>query len=262
VSESAARDLLKTSPGDLAGAPRLTMTAAEFAQDATGAAAINEWLGSIDAETRVRWSLQNLPGPFALTSSFGAQAAVSLHLVARQDPQIPVILIDTGYLFPETYQFIEQLTRQLSLNIQRFASPQPVDEFEAKYGKLWEQGREALDRYLELRKVEPMRRSLKSLGINTWFAGLRRSQAASRAALNPLEVRDGRFKVHPIFDWSDRDVYLYLKAHGLPYHPLWDKGYVSIGDWHSTKALHEVDSADELRFSGLKRECGIHGLEG
>ena len=80
--------------------------------------------------------------------------------------------------------------------------------------------------------------------------------------LNPLEVRDGRFKVHPIFDWSDRDVYLYLKAHGLPYHPLWDKGYVSIGDWHSTKSLSEVDSAEELRFAGLKRECGIHGLEG
>ena len=135
-------------------------------------------------------------------------------------------------------------------------------EFEQQHGKLWEQGREGLDQYLELRKVEPMRRALKTLGINTWFAGLRRSQAASRAALNPLEVRDGRYKVHPIFDWSDRDVYLYLKAHGLPYHPLWDKGYVSIGDWHSTKALHEVDSAEELRFAGLKRECGIHGLEG
>ena len=104
--------------------------------------------------------------------------------------------------------------------------------------------------------------ALKELGIGTWFAGLRRSQAASRAALNPLEVRDGRFKVHPIFDWSDRDVYLYLKAHGLSYHPLWDKGYVSIGDWHSTKSLSEVESAEELRFAGLKRECGIHGLEG
>jgi len=261
VSESAARELVRPS-ASLDGAPRLTSTAAEFASDAAGVASINEWLGSVDAETRVRWSLQNLPGPFALASSFGAQAAVSLHLVARQAPQIPVILIDTGYLFPETYQFIEQLTKQLSLNIQRFASPQPLAEFESQYGRLWEKGREGLDQYLELRKVEPMRRSLKSLGINTWFAGLRRSQAASRAALNPLEVRDGRYKVHPIFDWSDRDVYLYLKAHGLPYHPLWDKGYVSIGDWHSTKALHEVESAEELRFSGLKRECGIHGLEG
>jgi len=245
----------------LADAPRVS-TPAAFSADGDAARRTNEWLGSVDAPTRVRWALQNLPGPFALSSSFGAQAAVSLHLVAQADPQIPVILIDTGYLFPETYQFIEQLTKQLSLNTQRFASPQSVQDFETQYGKLWEQGREGLDQYLELRKVEPMRRALKTLGVNTWFAGLRRSQAESRARLNPLEVRDGRFKVHPIFDWSDRDVYLYLKAHGLPYHPLWDKGYVSIGDWHSTKALGEVNSAEELRFSGLKRECGIHGLEG
>ncbi len=163
MSEAAAVELSK-SPATLADGPRLTLTAAEFANDTDAAARINEWLASVDAETRVRWSLQNLPGPFAMTSSFGAQAAVSLHLVARQDPQIPVILIDTGYLFPETYQFIEQLTRQLSLNIQRFASPQPVADFEAQYGKLWEQGREGLDQYLELRKVEPMRRSLKTPG--------------------------------------------------------------------------------------------------
>jgi len=257
-----ARTVLDSSDAALAGAPRLTLTPAEFAKDASAAAAINEWLSGVDAATRVRWSLENLPGPFALSSSFGAQAAVSLHLVAVQDPDIPVILVDTGYLFPETYQFIEQLRKQLALNVRTFAGHQTVAEFEAQHGKLWEQGREGLDRYLEIRKVEPMRRALKELGIQTWFAGLRRSQAASRAALNPLEVRDGRFKVHPIYDWSDRDVYLYLKAHGLPYHPLWDRGYVSIGDWHSTKSLSEVESAEELRFSGLKRECGIHGLEG
>jgi phosphoadenosine phosphosulfate reductase len=225
-------------------------------------AATNEWLARVDAAERVRWSLENLPGPFALSSSFGAQAAVSLHLVATQQPDIPVIVVDTGYLFPETYQFIEQLRDQLSLNIQTFSGHQSIAEFESQYGKLWEQGREGLDKYLEIRKVEPMRRALQTLGIKTWFAGLRRSQAESRAKLNPLEVRDGRFKVHPIYDWSDRDVYLYLKAHGLPYHPLWDQGYISIGDWHSTKSLSEVSTAEELRFSGLKRECGIHGLEG
>lgn len=235
---------------------------ARQALDRIDLTASNEWLASVDAAERVRWALSNLSGPFALSSSFGAQAAVSLHLVAKLDPGIPVVLIDTGYLFPETYRFIEQLREQLSLNIQTFSGQQTVAEFEAQYGKLWEKGREGLDQYLEIRKVEPMRRALKSLGVNTWFAGLRRSQAASRAALNPLEVRDGRYKVHPIYDWSDRDVYLYLKANGLPYHPLWDKGYVSIGDWHSTKSLAEVDSAEDLRFSGLKRECGIHGLEG
>lgn len=256
------RNVLDETDVDFADAPRLTLSPAEFARDAQASGAINEWLASVDAATRVRWSLQNLPGPFALTSSFGAQAAVSLHLVAVQRPDIPVILIDTGYLFPETYQFVEQLQRQLSLNIQRFAGHQSVAEFEAQHGKLWEKGREGLDQYLEIRKVEPMRRALQTLGTHTWFAGLRRSQAESRAKLNPLEVRDGRFKVHPIFDWSDRDVYLYLKAHSLPYHPLWDQGYISIGDWHSTKSLSEVSSAEELRFAGLKRECGIHGLEG
>jgi phosphoadenosine phosphosulfate reductase len=256
MSESLAQVV---SPAD---APRLALGPAEFSKDSDTAGHINEWLGSVDAATRVRWSLANLPGPFALSSSFGAQAAVSLHLVAQADPGIPVILVDTGYLFPETYEFIDKLQKQLNLNIQRFSSPQSVADFEAQYGKLWEQGREGLDQYLELRKVEPMRRALQTLGTRTWFAGLRRSQAESRAKLNPLEVRDGRFKVHPIFDWSDRDVYLYLKAHGLAYHPLWDQGYISIGDWHSTKALSEVSSAEELRFSGLKRECGIHGLEG
>lgn len=263
MSESAAIERPQTPPASTAGiAPRLELTAAQFAADTAGAQRINDWLASVDAVTRTRWALENLPGPHALSSSFGAQAAVSLHLVTQLDPRIPVIVADTGYLFPETYQFIEQLRQQLSLNIETFSAAQTVAQFEAQHGRLWEQGREGLDQYLELRKVEPMRRALRTLGINTWFAGLRRSQAESRAKLNPLEVRDGRFKVHPIFDWSDRDVYLYLKAHGLPYHPLWDKGYVSIGDWHSTKALHEVDSADELRFSGLKRECGIHGLEG
>ncbi len=256
---TSARTLLNEPGGP---APRLNLSPVEFARDAETAQAINDWLASVDAAARVRWSLENLPGPFALTSSFGAQAAVSLHLVAVQQPDIPVILIDTGYLFPETYQFVEQLQRQLSLNIKTFSGHQNVAEFEAQHGKLWEKGREGLDQYLEIRKVEPMRRALQTLGIHTWFAGLRRSQAESRAKLNPLEVRDGRFKVHPIFDWSDRDVYLYLKAHSLPYHPLWDQGYISIGDWHSTKSLSEVDTAEELRFAGLKRECGIHGLEG
>ena len=249
-------------PKEVDDGPRLTLSAREFELDTAAADSINDWLASVDAPSRVCWALDNLPGPHAVSSSFGAQAAVMLHLVTRADPRIPVIVIDTGYLFPETYQFIADLKQRLSLNIKTFTGVQTVAEFEAHYGKLWEQGREGLDKYLELRKVEPMRRALATLGTATWFAGLRRSQAASRAALNPLEVRDGRFKLHPIFDWSDRDVYLYLKAHSLPYHPLWDKGYVSIGDWHSTKALHEVESADELRFSGLKRECGIHGLEG
>ena len=258
MSESVARDVNGSATDGLADAPRLALTPAEFAADATVSAEINEWLASVDAETRVRWALANLPGPYALSSSFGAQAAVSLHLVTRQEPRIPVILIDTGYLFPETYQFIEQLTKKLSLNIQRFASPQPVVQFEAQYGKLWEQGRDGLNQYLELRKVEPMRRSLKALGTRTWFAGLRRSQSESRRAAPVAELKHGRWKLHPIVDWSDRDVYEYLTRHDLPYHPLWEQGYLSIGDFHTTQRWEPGMREEDTRFFGLIRECGIH----
>ena len=157
MTESVARELPKSGavPVSLAGAPPLELSAQQLAADPATSARINEWLASVDAATRVHWALKNLPGPYALSSSFGAQAAVSLHLVTQVDPDIPVLVIDTGYLFSETYQFIKQLEQQLELNIQSFSSPQSVEDFEAQYGKLWQQGREGLDKYLELRKVEP-----------------------------------------------------------------------------------------------------------
>jgi phosphoadenosine phosphosulfate reductase len=217
-------------------------------------------LRSLSAEERVAFALEKLPGPHVVSSSFGAQAAVSLHLVTRQRPDIPVIVIDTGYLFPETYRFIDQLTERLGLNLKVFSSPESAAWFEARHGRLWESGREGIERYNQIRKVEPMQRGLRELGAVTWIAGLRRDQGPTRAAIEPLELRDGRFKVHPIFDWTDRDIGRYLKANSLPYHPLWEAGYVSIGDWHSTQTLAAAGALEGTRFGGLKRECGIHGL--
>ena len=106
-----------------------------------------------------------------------------------------------------------------------------------------------------------MERALESLEVGTWFAGLRRTQSASRRATRVLEASGMRWKMHPIADWTDRDVYRYLKRHDLPYHPLRDRGYVSIGDHHSTRTLAEVSSEEETRFSGLFRECGLHEME-
>jgi phosphoadenosine phosphosulfate reductase len=129
---------------------------------------------------------------------------------------------------------------------------------EARHGRLWEQGLEGIERYNRLRKVEPMQRALDELSVRTWFAGLRRSQSASRAQAPVAELKQGRWKVHPIVDWSDRDVWHYLKQHDLPYHPLWEQGYVSIGDYHTTSPLQEGMREEDTRFFGLKRECGIH----
>ena len=218
----------------------------------------NQALAALSAAERVQWSLAHLPGAFALSSSFGAQAAVLLHMVTTIKADIPVIVVDTGYMFPETYRFIDELSERLNLNLQVYRAQISIAWQEARYGKLWEKGVEGIEQYNQLRKVEPMQRALRELNIGTWFSGVRRSQSASRANAPLLQQQGGRYKLHPIADWTDRDVGRYLKQHNLPYHPLWEKGYVSIGDWHTTRPLSEGMSEEDTRFFGLKRECGLH----
>jgi phosphoadenosine phosphosulfate reductase len=233
--------------------------------DATGSpvsaellAESNYTLASLTAVERVSWAMAHLPGEFALSSSFGAQAAVLLHMVTTIKPDIPVIVIDTGYLFPETYRFIDELAERMLLNLKVFRAQLSIGWQEARYGKLWEQGGPGIEQYNKLRKVEPMQRALRELNVGTWFSGVRRSQSASRANAPWLQQQGGRYKLHPIVDWTDRDVGVYLKQHNLPYHPLWEKGYVSIGDWHTTRPLAEGMTEEDTRFFGLKRECGLH----
>jgi len=213
------------------------------------------------AEERVALALKTLPGQHMVSSSFGAQSAVMLHLVTRQQPDIPVVLIDTGYLFPETYQFVDELREKLALNLKVFGPSLSGAWQEARHGKRWEQGLRGLEAYNQDNKVAPMQRAIDELRVGTWFSGLRRNQSIERENTPFVENAGDRFKVYPIADWSDRDVYDYLKKHDLPYHPLWERGYVSIGDVHTTKSLAEVDSMEETRFFGLKRECGLHELD-
>jgi len=215
-------------------------------------------LAAMDAVGRVRHVLDHLATHPLLSSSFGAQAAVALHLVTREAPGIPVVLIDTGYLFAETYRFIDQLAERLRLNLHVHRAETSPAWFEARHGRLWEQGRDGIERYNELRKVEPMRRALAELKADAWFAGLRRRQSRSRQHAPIIERRNGLWKVHPLADWSDRDVGEYLRRHRLPYHPLWDAGYVSIGDVHTSSPLQDGGAAEDTRFFGLQRECGLH----
>lgn len=233
----------------------------EFAQAANDERSVDElnaWLAGQDAAQRVAWALQELPGQHVLSTSFGAQAAAMLHLVTRQAPRIPVILIDTGYLFAETYRFADALVERLDLNLKVYRPVLGAAWLEARHGRLWEQGLEGIERYNRMAKVEPMQRALDELGARTWLSGLRRSQSASRARTPFVELRNGRWKLHPLADWSDRDIGQYLSRHGLPYHPLWDSGYVSIGDVHTTRPLQPGMADEDTRFFGLKRECGLH----
>lgn len=230
--------------------------------DDSAVALWNHDLQSQSAAERTRWVLEEFRGHAVLSTSFGVQAAVMLHLVTRIDPQIPVVFIDTGYLFPETYQFAQTLTERLELNLKIYNPAVTAARQEALYGKLWEQGVEGLEKYGRLNKVEPMNRALRELGARVWMTGLRRDHASTRGELSVLKRQNRVLKVHPIVDWSDRHVYEYLKEHDLPYHPLWEQGYVSVGDTHSTTRFADGMRPEDTRFSGLKRECGLHEQSG
>lgn len=219
-------------------------------------------LESASAQERVKWAVDSYGDGLVLTTSFGIQAAVMLHLVTRIVPDIPVIFIDTGYHFPETYRFADELTKKLNLNLKTYAPRQTAAQQEALYGKQWEQGLDGLKRYNHINKVEPMDRAVRELNATAWLAGLRRSQASTREKLSVVQHQNKITKVHPIIDWDNRTVHRYLTEHGLNYHPLWEEGYVSIGDWHSTSKLEVGMTEEQTRFGGLKRECGLHESTG
>ncbi|AFZ37669.1 Phosphoadenosine phosphosulfate reductase [Stanieria cyanosphaera PCC 7437] len=236
------------------------MTSITIEQPQLDLVTINQQLANADATELIKWANQTFSDRLVMSTSFGIQAAVMLHLVTQVIPDIPVIWVDTGYLPAETYKFAEELTTRLNLNLKVYQSSISPARMEALYGKLWEQNDvEAFNRYDYLRKVEPMQRALTELNAAAWLAGLRREQTKHRQHLAPISQQENRYKIYPILDWHSRDIYQYLTTHDLPYHPYFDLGYVTVGDWHSSRPLTTDDSHErDTRFRGLKQECGLH----
>jgi len=218
----------------------------------------NNVVSRLPAEGRVLWATDIFGDKIVLSTSFGIQSPVMLHLVTRIIPDVPVIFIDTGYLFPETYLFAETVTKRLGLNLKTYNPIMTPARQEAMYGRLWEQGIEGLRKYSLINKVEPMDRALAELRGKIWLTGIRRSQSVSRQELDFVSLQNQTFKLAPILDWSDERVDEYLQTNNLPEHPLRQRGYVSVGDWHSTSVLEKDMTPEQTRFQGLKRECGLH----
>ncbi len=214
-------------------------------------------LASLRAGERIRLLHEQLGDRLVATTSFGIQAAVMLHLIHEHAPKIPVVFIDTGFLFPETYQYAEELTSRFNLDLRIYHPNVSAARLQAIYGNLWEQGKEGADRYGLITKVEPMNRALRETGADVWLSGLRRSQSKTREDRPFVEQQKKTVKAYPILDWADAQVDLYFHQNGLPRHPLAEKGYVTMGDWHSTRPS-EDGSADSTRFNGEKFECGLH----
>ncbi len=188
------------------------------------------------------------------TTSFGLQAAVMLKLLHDHAPKVPVIFIDTGHLFPETYQYADELMELLPLNYRVYQPEISAARMQALWGNLWE---DEAERYGRITKVEPMNRAMKDTGADIWLSGLRRSQSKTRQERPFIEKQKQTEKVYPILDWADAQVDLFFHQNDLPRHPLAEKGYVTMGDWHSTRPSLN-GSADGTRFDGEQYECGLH----
>ncbi|MFZ9228175.1 MAG: phosphoadenylyl-sulfate reductase [Prochlorococcaceae cyanobacterium] len=226
-------------------------------------------LEPLSAQERLAWAQSTFGERFALTTSFGIQAAVLLHMVSelsRHSGQpVQVIWVDTGYLPAETYTYADQLVERLGLQLHIAQGAISPAHMEARHGRLWETGELAdLQLYHRIRKVEPLDRALEDLQVSCWASGVRGAQTDHRRAMQTLDPIRGRWSLRPLLSWSKRDVYYYMQEHELPQHPLFEQGYSTVGDWHSSAPDDGGVSGRATRFGGLKQECGIHlpGLMG
>ena len=232
-------------------------------------AAARVLLAPLTAQERLRWALDTFEAGFALTTSFGIQASVLLHMVSeltgKSGRQVAVIWVDTGYMPQETYQYAERLVEQLQLQLVVAQSAMSPARMEALHGRLWEtdQGGD-LELYHRIRKVEPLDQVLTDLKVTCWASGVRGSQTDHRRAMEPLDAVRQRWSLRPLLSWSKRDVYYYMEEHKLPQHPLFEQGYSTVGDWHSSAPDLGDVTGRATRFGGLQQECGIHlpGLMG
>jgi phosphoadenosine phosphosulfate reductase len=216
---------------------------------------LNEQFETATPQEIMRWAMQTYGQKAALSSSFGAQSVVLLHMLVEIDPTIPVLFLDTGHLFQETHQFKNQLQQRLKFNLKEFkATPQEVAQVNARLANNSVEKGTCCDDV----KVRLMQESLQ--GVECWMAGLRRGQADTRKNIKIIEqYGTGLIKVHPIANWSGKDTYDYMKKFDLPFHPLWEKCYKSIGCEPCTTLPLPGQDERSGRWAGQdKTECGIH----
>jgi phosphoadenosine phosphosulfate reductase len=193
-----------------------------------------------------------------VTSSFQAEDMVVVHMVREVFPEVPVIFLDTGYHFAETYEYRDRLSSDWHLNLVNILPSLTVAEQESQFGIL---NQTAPDRCCALRKVGPPFASLEPYGV--WFTGLRREQAKTRAnmkAVDAFTLPSGKQlqKISPLADWTTKDVWQYAAQHNIPLMKLYDKGYTSIGCEPCTSLPFDPNDPRSGRWGGRKVECGIH----
>lgn len=204
----------------------------------------------------LRWSWQTFGPDVAASSAFQPQSLPLLHLIAQTCPELPVIFLDTGFHFPETLAFRDEIAARLGLNLVILRPAIEPSELAAQHGAgLY---RRDPDLCCYINKVEPMRRAMT--GRRAWISGVRREQTAHRRQLSILEPQpDGLLKIHPLLTWTGQDIWQYMDDHQLPTHPLFSQGYMSIGCAPCTRPIFSGEDERAGRWAGRqKTECGLH----
>ena len=219
-------------------------------------ARLNEELRDASAQTIMRASiLREWAGEMTYVSSFGAESAVMLALIADVDPGLPIIFFDTGMHFPQTLDYRDLLIEQLGLTnvITRRPDAAELDEHDPK-NLLWKTDTDAC---CDIRKVNPLAPALK--GFDAWITGRKRFHGGARLSLPVFEHAEGRYKINPLAGWTPDDVSLFFEHRLLPKHPLVAQGYPSIGCWPCTAPASDPDDIRSGRWVGQdKSECGLH----
>ena len=205
----------------------------------------------------LRWAFGRWHPRIAIASAFGAEGMALIDIASRLLPGFRVFTLDTGFFFRETYALIERVERRYGLSVER-CEPVLTAESQARiYGEaLWLRDP---DRCCELRKVEPLREKLA--GLDAWITAIRRDQSLARASARKIhwDEKFGLVKINPLADWTHGEIWEYLRANRVPYNPLHDRGYPSIGCTHCTRAVLPGESPRAGRWPGfVKLECGLH----
>lgn len=211
----------------------------------------------------VKWASAQFGNDLVMTSSFGAESALLLHMAASELPDIRIIFINTGYLFPETHAFMESLRLRFNLNVWTYRTRNDPIVWLRTAGEENPTWRKDVNACCAANKNEPMERAMAQLKPRAWLRGIRRQQADTRKAANFIEwsKRYDCHAVSPLLNWTTRDIHAYMKQHNLPYHPLYEKGYASIGcnPLSCTRPIQIGEDARAGRWAGSgKIECGIN----
>jgi len=222
--------------------------------------AANQSLGGQPPQAVLRWAVERFHPRLTMATAFGAEGCCLIHMLAEIEPTVRMFNLETGYQFPETLELRERIKERYGIEVEYIRPELTAAEYEAEHGGPLYVHRP--DQCCYDRKIVPLRRAID--GYDAWVSAIRRDQTVDRGAANVVQwdAKFGLVKVNPLLSWTRREVWAFVVKHDVPYNPLHDQGYPSIGCWPCTRPVSNGEDERAGRWAGkVKKECGLHVIE-